>query len=233
MHEPLRRHLARGGLVLGPVPIDELQALAAQDRGGDELEVLRLVAARSEGNHADPLAHLVERMVARGEECGEPGLERLHMRAEERGLEALDQVLEGEERLRLARAEPQARQLVLRPLAGSPRLEAIGLLLAVPHDGRVQPASHVLEVALEGGERDAELPQELADLHPAARLQHLVDFVEPFGAVHSCELRLGPRIREGDGRGVRSHVHRACRPGCPERSSMKKARRLSPGKLAR
>src|SRR5690348_10199100 len=43
VHQALRRDLARGGLVLGAVPVHELQALAAEDGGGDELEILRLV----------------------------------------------------------------------------------------------------------------------------------------------------------------------------------------------
>ena len=44
--------------------------------------------------------------LARGEERFEAALQRRQVRAQERGLEAFEEVLHGEERLRLARAEP-------------------------------------------------------------------------------------------------------------------------------
>jgi hypothetical protein len=72
----------------------------------------------------------------------------------------------------------------LGPL-GALLLEAIAHEVAVPDDGGVEPFAHVLEVALEGGERDAELVEEFAHLdHRAARLQQLVDLVEALGPVH-------------------------------------------------
>jgi len=48
----------------------------------------------------------------------------------------------------------------------------------------VVAASHVLDVALEGGERDFELAEELAHGDHATLADEVVDLVEPFGAVH-------------------------------------------------
>ena len=149
--EALRGDFALGHLVARAVPVRELEAAPAEDGGGDELEMLRLVAPRPERDHADAPAHFLGRMVAHGEQRRQSRLQRLHVRAEDARLEALEEMLHGEERLRLARAEPQPRQLVLgrRRIR---RLEPIAALLAVPRDGRVVAAPHVLDVALEGGE---------------------------------------------------------------------------------
>src|SRR5258708_40008382 len=146
------------------------------------------------------------------------------MRPEEARLHVLEEMLHGEERLRLARAEPQARQLVL----GRVRLlllEAIAALVAVPHDGSVVAAPHVLDVALEGGKRDFELAEEVLHRDHAALPDEVVDFVEPFGAVHP---ELGTRLRGCDsrGRGDASRVHRAFPCGVGNST-------LSPWKLAR
>src|SRR5688572_25242970 len=125
-------------------------------------------------------------MVARRQECRQPHLERLQVGPQQRGLQALDQVLQRQERLRLRGAEPEAGELVRMALDGFLRLEAITVLLAVPDDGRVKTIAQVLEVALEGGERHIQLLEESRDRHypRPARLEELVDLVEALGTVH-------------------------------------------------
>ena len=183
MDEALRGDFALGHLVARAVPVGELEALAAEDGGGDELEMPRLVAPCTEGDHVDPPAHFLGRVVPHGEQRRQSRLQRLHVRAEDAGLEALEQMLHGEERLRLARAEPQPRQLVLgRRWIRS--VESVAALLAVPRDGRVVAASHVLDVALERRERHLQLAQEVVHRNDAALADQLVDLVEPFGTIH-------------------------------------------------
>ncbi len=165
--------------------------------------MLGLVLPRAHGDHVDSLPHLLGGALARGEERFEAALQRRQVRAQERGLEAFEEVLHGEERLRLARAEPEARQLV--DGGGAIGLhEPVAARLAIPLDGRVVAASHVLDVALEGGERDFELAQEVAHGHDAALPDEMVDLVEAFGAVHP---ELGPVDL--------SLVHRASFSGLP------------------
>src|SRR5262249_54280734 len=109
--------------------------------------------------------------------------------------EAFEEVLHREERLRLRRAEPEPRQLVLgRRRIGL--LETVAALLAIPRDGRVVAASHVLDVALEGGEGDFELAQEIVHRNDAALANEVVDLVEPLAAIHPGEVHgamLAPR----------------------------------------
>ena len=64
----------------------------------------------------------------------------------------------------------------------------------------MQPVAQVFHVALEGGARDVEFVEEDLDRHQAALVQHLVDAVETFGAVHrlipvmNVCLRSGPSL---------------------------------------
>src|SRR5205814_2352065 len=131
----------------------------------------------------------------RRKEGRQPRLQRLHVRAEDARLEAFEQVLHREQRLRLARAEPKSGQLVLRRRRIG-LLETVAALVAVPGDGRVVAAAHVLDVALEGGERDLQLAQEVAHRNDAALPDQVVDLVEPLAAIHARKIHgatLAPR----------------------------------------
>jgi hypothetical protein len=185
--EALRRDVALGGLVGRAIPVLEVQLLAAQHRGRDDLEMLGLVAARSEGEDADALAHFLGGVIARGQQGGEARLQRLDVRAQQPGLEGFQQVLHGEERLRLPRVEPESRQLVLR--RGRLRLhEAIAARVAIPFDGRVVAALHVFQVALQRRERNLQLAHEIRRGHRAPLAEHVVDLVEALASVHSGEV---------------------------------------------
>lgn len=78
-----------------------------------------------------------------------------------------------------------------RRLAG---LKAVTARFAIPDDGRAQTLAHVFDVALEGGAGDGELLQKNLGRHDAPLMQHLVDFVEAFGAVHTASNKDGEHI---------------------------------------
>jgi hypothetical protein len=143
--------------------------------------------ARAEWNHADALAHLFCRVIPGGEHRRKTLLERADLRAQQPGLEVLEEMLHREERLRLARIEPESGQLVLgRECLGLH--EPVAARIAVPLDGRVVAALHVFEVALEGRQRHLQLAHELRRGDRAACAQHLLDLVETLATVHAGQV---------------------------------------------
>ena len=142
-----------------------MQALALQHRVRDPLEVRQRELARAEMNDADAALDLVGRMLARAEGGAQAREQRLDVRLEQAGLQAREQVLHGQQRADLLRAEPEARELVARrPRRGFH--EAVAALLPVPLDRRVHAIAHVLEVALERGARHAQLAEQVREPAP-------------------------------------------------------------------
>ena len=86
-------------------------------------------------------------MVALVEHGAQALEQRLHVRRQQARLQRLQQVLHRQQRMRLGRREPQARQLEIR--RGS--IEPVAVRGLVPLDRRVEAVAQVLEVALEGG----------------------------------------------------------------------------------
>ena len=64
------------------------------------------------------------------------------------------------------------------------RPESIASFVRVPHDGRVQPIPQILEIALEGGTRDAERIEKYLDRYDPPLVEELIYLVEAFGSVH-------------------------------------------------
>src|SRR3989344_636184 len=97
--------------------------------------------------------------------------------------------MEGEEGVDFRAVEPQPGQLVPWMLVIR-IVKPVAALLPVPRDRRVEPLAQVFDIALEGGDRDAEFVQEILDRYHVPVTQHPLDFVEAFGAVHPSPSRL-------------------------------------------
>ena len=110
--------------------------------------------------------------------------QRLHVRPQQAGLEILEQLLHGEQRVDLLRAEPQAGQLLHLRL----RIEAVTVVLAIPDDGDVQPRAQILQIALEGGGGDFQLVANAACAHHLVAMNELLNLVEALGAIHAQNL---------------------------------------------
>ena len=108
---------------------------------------------------------------------------RLDTWREHAGLQIAQQLEHREKRVRFGSVEPESGQLVARRIGCQCR-KAIAVALAVPDDGRMKAAAHVLDVALERGERNLQLVQEASDGHALMRPNQAVDAVEAFGAIH-------------------------------------------------
>jgi len=93
----------------------------------------------------------------------------------------------GQERMHLARVEPQAGQFVLGAAVGMRGVEAVAAgatSISVPDDRRIEPVAHVFEVALERGARYFQRRHEIDKGHQAPVVDHLVDLVETLSAIH-------------------------------------------------
>ena len=179
--EPLRADLALGALVGAAAHVRDPQPLAVEHGVRDQLEVRQRDLARTEVDDADPPLHLLGAVLARAEQAPQAREQRLDVRLEEARLQVREQVLHRQQRADLGGVEPETRELVAVRFAAR---EPVAAGVAVPLDRRVEPVAHVLEIALEGRPRDAELVEQRAQLHRAARGEQLVDLVEAFGAVH-------------------------------------------------
>jgi hypothetical protein len=127
------------------VPDPQPQPL--EERRGDDAEVRRHALAPLGQEDLYPFCDLLPGVVAPAQDRAQPLDERRHLAIEQPGLEAVEELHRGEERLHLGGVEPQARQLVARARARSS--EAVAFQLAVVLDRRVEAAAHVLEVALD------------------------------------------------------------------------------------
>ena len=107
------------------------------------------------------------------------------------GLEILEQLLHGEQRVDLLRAEPQPGQLLQLRL----RIEAVAVVLAIPDDRDVQPRAQVLQIALEGGGGDFELVANAACAHHLVTMNELLNLIEALGAIHAQNCNSSRRAR--------------------------------------
>jgi hypothetical protein len=71
----------------------------------------------------------------------------------------------------------------------SPPIRRIAARLPVPHDRRVKPVAHVLEIALQCGGSNLERFEEALKRNHLAVVQELVDLVESLGPTHGTSLR--------------------------------------------
>src|SRR3989442_4129796 len=131
---------------------------------------------------ADALRDILPRRLA-AENGAQALLQRPDVRLEEPRLQLGEERVHAEERIRFARVEPQARQLVAGTRA---RLaEAVAVRLAVPFDRRVEALAHVLEVAFKRRRRDPEGRLQGRKRNRPAVLQELVDLVEALESFHA------------------------------------------------
>ena len=172
VHEPLRRDLAFGLEILLAVVVPDPQPQPLEERRGDDAEVRRHALAPLGQKDLYPFCDLLPEWsplprIARSRST------RRHLAVEQPGLEAVEELHRGEERLRLGGVEPQARQLVARARARSS--EAVAFQLAVVLDGRIEAAAHVLEVAPDARAGHSEHLAEDRKRNDLALLQELVD----------------------------------------------------------
>jgi len=100
-----------------------------------------------------------------------------------------EEMMEGEQGVNFGTVEPQTGQFMPWVfLVGI--VEPVTVFLPVPRNRRVEPLAQVFDIALEGGDRDAEFVQEILDRYHVPVTQHPLDFVEAFGAVHPFPSRL-------------------------------------------
>jgi hypothetical protein len=173
------------------------------------LEVRQRQLARAKMDDADAALDFVGGMLARAERGAQAREQRLDVRLEQTRLQAREETLHREQRADLLRAEPEARQLVARR-AGRRLHEPVAAALAVPLDRRVHAVPHVLQIALEGGARHAELAQQLRDLHHALGLEHPMDLVEAFRTVHLIGAGDGSASFCGARHGAAAVVAKTC-----------------------
>ena len=141
--------------------------------------------------HADAAFHVFDGVVAGFDEGAQAGAEGFDVLGQQAGLDFLEQRLHHEQGIGFAGVKPEAGQLLL--VAGAAGV-AVTAFVAVPLDGCVEAAAHVLQVALEGGQRHLQLAQHAVDGHDFAALQQAVYPVKTLGPVHGVSLPEGGLI---------------------------------------
>ena len=183
MDETLRRDLALERLACLAAVMADAQAPAGQQRGRKDAEVRRFDGAGAHRQDAHAARDVGGRVLPGFEQLVQPLSQRADLFGQHAGLEIGDQAVHGEQCTQLVGAEPEPGQLPERAV-GHLVIEAVGFLVAVEGDRRVEAVAQVFEVALEGGARDLERVQELLGADVAPRLQQLLDAVEAFQAFH-------------------------------------------------
>ena len=105
-------------------------------------------------------------------------------------VQSLDELMHGQQGMNFSLAEPHTGQLMLR-LCAITRLglQLVASLKRVPHDGRIHAVSQILQVSLQGGQRDTQFSEQGITVHTAAKADELLNFVKAFGPVHDkCYL---------------------------------------------
>ena len=191
VHEALRGDLALGGLVGAAGVVADDQALAAQQRRADGLEMIEVEFARADGLDADAAVHLLGGVVGGAEQPREAREQRLDLRPQQpAGVEVGEQVLHGEQRVDLLGGEPEAREFVLGADALALHLDAVAAQRPVEDDWSVEAILEVIEIPLAGGPRDTEPLLQLVAGDEAAASQDLVDLLDAFECAHG-EFRRG------------------------------------------
>ena len=114
MGEALGRDLALGFRIALAVVMNDAQALAREQGVGDGLEVRGFEGTGGEGQDADAARDFLEGVVVFFQQLADAFLQGPDVRGEQAGLQAVEEMVEGEQGMGLGAAEPQARQFMAR-----------------------------------------------------------------------------------------------------------------------